>query len=123
MNERIKYLRKELLHYTMEEFGEHVGVSKGAVSNIENGSRSVTEQMFRSICREFGVREEWLRSGEGEPFGSHTRNENIATFANRVMKEEDENFKKRFVDALSHLNEDQWKAIEEICIMATKKED
>ena len=52
MNERIKFLRKELLHITMEEFGEHVGVSKGAISNIENGSRNVTEQMFKSLNSE-----------------------------------------------------------------------
>ena len=122
MNERIKYLRKELLHITMEEFGEHVGVSKGAISNIENGSRNVTEQMFKSICREFGVREEWLRFGEGEPFGSYTRNEKIAEFANSVMKEENENFKKRFINALAELNEEQWKVIEDLCIAATKKD-
>ena len=106
----------------MEEFGEHVGVSKGAISNIENGSRNVTEQMFKSICREFGVREEWLRLGEGEPFGSYTRNEKIAEFANSVMKEEDENFKKRFINALAELNEEQWKVIEDLCIAATKKD-
>ena len=122
MNERIKYLRKELLHITMEEFGEHVGVSKGAISNIENGSRNVTEQMFKSICREFGVREEWLRFGEGEPFGSYTRNEKIAEFANSVMKEENESFKKRFINALAELNEEQWKVIEDLCIAATKKD-
>ena len=122
MNERIKYLRKELLHITMEEFGEHVGVSKGAISNIENGSRNVTEQMFKSICREFGVREEWLRFGEGEPFGSYTKNEKIAEFANCIMKEENENFKKRFINALAELNEEQWKVIENLCIAATKKD-
>ena len=122
MNERIKFLRKELLHITMEEFGEHVGVSKGAISNIENGSRNVTEQMFKSICREFGVREEWLRFGEGEPFGSYTRNEKIAEFANSVMKEENESFKKRFINALAELNEEQWKVIEDLCIAATKKD-
>ena len=122
MNERIKFLRKELLHITMEEFGEHVGVSKGAISNIENGSRNVTEQMFKSICREFGVREEWLRFGEGEPFGSYTRNEKIAEFANSVMKEENENFKKRFINALAELSEEQWKVIEDLCIAATKKD-
>lgn len=67
MNERIKELRKAL-NLTMEKFGERVGVTRSAMSNIENGNRNLTEQMLRSICREFSVNEEWLRTGEGEMF-------------------------------------------------------
>lgn len=67
MNERIKQLRKEL-GLTLEKFGEKIGVGKTAISKIENGDRSVTDQMFKSICREFNVREEWLRTGEEPKF-------------------------------------------------------
>ena len=64
-NERIKQVRKSK-NLTLEAFGKRVGVKKAAISNIENGSRGVTTQMRRAICREFGVREEWLQYGEGE---------------------------------------------------------
>ena len=64
-NERVKELRKAR-ELTLEKFGERVGVTRGAMSAIENGHRGVTDQMRRSICREFGVREEWLRDGTGE---------------------------------------------------------
>ena len=64
-NERVKQLRKAK-GLTLEKFGERLGVSKAAISRIENGINSVTDQMRRSICREFGVREEWLRDGTGE---------------------------------------------------------
>ena len=67
MNERIKQLRKEL-GLTLDKFGEKIGVGKTAISKIENGDRSVTDQMFKSICREFNVREEWLRNGEEPMF-------------------------------------------------------
>lgn len=67
MNERIKELRKHL-NLTLEEFGKKVGVTKAAIGRIEKGERSVTDQMFLSICREFNVNEEWLRTGEGEMF-------------------------------------------------------
>lgn len=63
--DRIKELRKAR-GLTLEKFGERVGVGKSAISDIERGRNSVTDQMRRSICREFGVREEWLRGGEGE---------------------------------------------------------
>ena len=67
MNERIRNLRK-YLGLTMEKFGEQLGVGKTAISNIENGNRNVTEQMCKSICREFNVNEDWLRNGTGEMF-------------------------------------------------------
>ena len=56
------------MNLTLDAFGARVGVKKAAMSNIENGSRGVTDQMRRSICREFGVNEEWLLTGEGEMF-------------------------------------------------------
>ena len=67
MNERIRLLRKQL-GLTLEKFGEHLGVSKVAISRIENGINNVTDQISRSICREFNVNEEWLRNGTGEMF-------------------------------------------------------
>lgn len=67
IGERIKELRKSL-GLTLEEFGKKLGVGKSAISNIENGSRNLTDQMSLSIHREFNVREEWLRDGEGEMF-------------------------------------------------------
>lgn len=67
VGERIKELRKSL-GLTLEEFGKKLGVGKSAISNIENGSRNLTDQMSLSIHREFNVREEWLRDGAGEMF-------------------------------------------------------
>ena len=65
MKERVKELRKKL-GLTLEKFGEKLGVTKQTVSRIENGVNSITDQMFKSICREFNVNEEWLRNGTGE---------------------------------------------------------
>ena len=67
MNERIKAARKAL-GLTMEQFGRRVGLSKSAISLIESGKNGTTEQTVASICREFGVSEKWLRTGEGEMF-------------------------------------------------------
>lgn len=64
MNERVKELRKTL-DLTMEKFGEKLGVGKTAISKIEKGENNLSDQMFKSICREFNVNEEWLRTGEG----------------------------------------------------------
>lgn len=122
IGERILYLRKELLDITQDKFGGQLGVGKTAISKIEKGQVVLTDQMSKAICREFGVREEWLRNGEGEPFGSQTRNQRIQAFANQVMADEDEAFRKRLIDALAELNEDEWKVLEQIAINTTKKD-
>ena len=67
MNERIRELRKTL-GLTMEKFGKRIGVAKSTISNIENGNRTPTEHMKKSICREFNVDPYWLETGEGEMF-------------------------------------------------------
>lgn len=66
-NDRVKEIRKAL-GLTLEKFGEKVGVTKQTVSRIENGINNLTEQMTKSICREFGVDYMWLTTGDGEMF-------------------------------------------------------
>ena len=67
MNERIKKLRKTL-GLTLEKFGERLGVKRNSVSQWENGINNVSDQVRKSICREFGVNEEWLLKGSGPMF-------------------------------------------------------
>lgn len=67
--ERVKEVRKTL-NLTLEKFGEKLGVGKTAISNIEKGNRNLTEQMTKSICREFNVDYIWLTTGLGEMFVS-----------------------------------------------------
>lgn len=67
MKERIRELRKHL-NMTMDEFGARIGLSKAAISLIESGRNGARDQTIFAICREFGVNEHWLRTGEGEMF-------------------------------------------------------
>lgn len=114
--ERIKELRQALLSppLSQEEFGARIGVTKVAISMLENGRRSVTNQMMASICREFGVRMEWLRDGSGEPFETVPVDDEIQRLADDVMRESPESFKRRFVLALSKLTPDQWQTLSDI---------
>lgn len=67
MNERIKSVRKAL-KLSQDAFGEKLGMTGGGVSLLELGKRSVTEQVVKSICREFNVDYLWLTTGDGEMF-------------------------------------------------------
>lgn len=66
VNERIKKLRK-MLDLTQQEFGNRIGMKQNTIALIEKG-RNTSDQTIFSICREFNVNEEWLRSGTGEMF-------------------------------------------------------
>lgn len=68
INDRVYYLRKNEFSMTLEEFGQRIQMTKGAVSYMEKGNRVVSERTIKIICSEFNVNEKWLRTGEGEMF-------------------------------------------------------
>ena len=109
-NERVRALRKEL-GLTLQAFGDRLGVTRATVSRIENGVNNLSDQMVVSICREYGVSEEWLRDGVGEMFVPVTRNEKIARFAGELMKDETPDFRRQLVEILADLNDEQWNAL------------
>ena len=64
MNVRIKKIRKAM-HMTQDEFGKKIGLARNSIANYEIGRREPNNSVILSICREFGVNESWLRTGEG----------------------------------------------------------
>ena len=90
LNNRIKQLRKEL-GLTQEKFGEKLGLKKNSISQIENGVNSLTEQLSLSICREFHVNQEWLRTGEGEMFIPIPEEDEIAAYVEDLLSDDGEN--------------------------------
>lgn len=67
MNNRIKKLRREM-ELTQEKFGARIGVKGNTVAQWESGRNDPPDSAITFICKEFGVNEEWLRSGTGEMF-------------------------------------------------------
>ena len=65
--ERVKAVRKAL-GLTLDKFGDRLGVTKTAISNIEKDNRNLTEQMTKAICREYNVNYAWLTDELGEMF-------------------------------------------------------
>ena len=121
MNERLKLLRREL-QLNQTEFGNRLGLKQSAVANYENGTRQPLDTVITSICREFGVSEEWLRTGEGEMFVPRTKNQVITDFmADLIM--EDDSFKKRIIEALAQLDEKDWEELERIALKVLERKN
>lgn len=124
MSERIKELR-ERLNLSQEALGARVGVTRGAISRIENGTNSLTPAMILSLCREFNVREEWLREGTGEMFNELSQEEEVAYIVGQALPQAPDFIKDTFI-ALGKLSHDftpeDWQAVKKfIDALAGKK--
>ena len=67
VSDNIKKLRKEL-DLTQQAFADRIGIKQNSIALIESGKRNVSNLVLVTISREFGVRLEWLKTGEGEIF-------------------------------------------------------
>ena len=124
INERVRYLRKEKLHMTQEAFGSPLGLTRANIANIEAGRISVTERVVLGLCDKYNVDENWLINGIGDVFMELSREEYIAEFIGRVLKDKEDSFKKRYIEMLSKLDEDGWEALEKVAItMGSVKKD
>lgn len=85
MKDRIKQLRTEL-EYTQEEFAKRLGLARNSIANYEIGRREPTNAIITSICREFNVNEDWLRTGEGEMFKKRLPTDEIGDYVEELLE-------------------------------------
>lgn len=110
-NSRIKEVRKTV-GLTQEKFGERIGIKSNSLSQVENGVNSVSPQLRTAVCREFHVREDWLRTGEGEMFEERTDDQAIVDFAADLVNVDDDSFKKRLISAFARMDDATWAEFE-----------
>lgn len=87
-NERIKAIR-EYLQLTQEEFGNRIGSARNTIANYENGNRNPSNSVVLSICREFNVDENWLRTGNGEMLSEVPVEDEFFKAATQISKSSD----------------------------------
>ena len=98
---------------TKTDFAKRLGLSQPFVSKICTGDSNPSDRTITDICREFGVNEVWLRTGEGEPFKERSLEETIMRFAVQINKGSDD-FRKAYVAMLANLSDDGWKGLQEM---------
>ena len=103
MSERLKKLRKAL-DLTQQEFADRLGIKRNTVAQYEIGRNEPIDAVIISICREFDVNEEWLRTGKGDMFLPLDRNADIARLTKLLLNEESDSFKNRFFSMLANLS-------------------
>lgn len=120
MQNQIKELRSHVgLNQT--DFGARIGVKQSTIAGWETGQRIPPDSAIVSICREFHVDEHWLRTGDGKMFTAITRDEEVMAFVGDVMRGEEDNFRRRFLLALSRLPEERWADIEAFALQIAEE--
>lgn len=107
-NERVSQIRKDN-NLTLEEFGNRLGVSRSAISNIECGKRSVTNQMRVSIIKEFDVNETWFRTGDesGGRYIQKTEEDELSDLFAEIMSAPEDDSIRALARAFAKLTREQ----------------
>ena len=97
---------------TKTAFSDRINVSQAFVSQMCSGLKVPSDRTIADICREYDVNEEWLRTGQGDPYIQLSRDEELAQFFGDVMKGEDPDFRRRLLSVMSRLTTDEWALLE-----------
>ena len=111
---------------TKTAFSKKIGLSQPFVSQLASGDASPSDRTIVDICREFGVSEHWLRTGEGEMFVRLSREEEITKFAMSVVRGPNTEFQRDLLATMAKLEPAQWQLMEQmlddLIAQRTKKE-
>lgn len=86
IHERLRYLRKQL-NLTTRAFGAAINMSGGAITNMEKGTRNITERTIRDVCREYNVNPDWLINGTEPMFEDMTKELDIDDDVKQLAKQ------------------------------------
>lgn len=106
IHERLKQLRNTL-NLTTRAFGASINMSGGAITNMEKGTRNITERTIRDICREYNVNFDWLVHGFEPMFEDITNNLDIDDEVKQLaqqyslLNDSDRELIKKMIDSLA----------------------
>lgn len=111
MKDRIKKVRKDC-GLTQKEFAERLGIKQNTVASYEMGRIGVSDSVRISICREFGINEQWLRDGTGEMKIEDCQEERYASNVAKLQRTDDETII-RWANAIAETSPEVLKQVEE----------
>lgn len=106
IHDRLRHLREEL-NLTTRTFGAAINMSGGAITNMEKGTRNITERTIRDVCREYNVNADWLVNGIEPMFNDETGDMDIDDEVRQLVKqysllnESDRELVKKMIDSLA----------------------
>ena len=109
---------------TQQEFADKLKIKRPTIANYEADRVEPSSAVIAGICREYGVNEIWLRSGEGDMLQAMNEDEELAAYLGDVMNDEPASFRRRITMEMKNWTPEVWQMLEEICKrLATEKPD
>ena len=112
---RIKELRNSL-DLTQQKFADRLGIQRGIIGKYEVDVSAPSDAVISLICREFNVREAWLRDGTGEMLESKPRAEELGELVRKLLSDRPESFRSRLITSLLRFepSSPEWQVLENI---------
>lgn len=107
MNNRIKLIRKRA-DLSQDEFGKKIGITKSSVSLLESGKNNPSDQTIKLLCSEFGVNEDWLRTGAGGEENMYIPEDMMFLKNAGKLAKEKNKFKQFYLNMLMQLPDEYW---------------
>lgn len=120
MNYRIREIRKDN-NLTQTEFGERIGVKGNTITGYENGTRIPSDAIILSICREFNVNEDWLRTGQGEKYLRLSRKETVAAYVGKILGGKVTPMEETLIEFMAETSPQEWEELARIINRFTEK--
>lgn len=98
----LKKIRK-VLGLTQKELAKRLKMSQSQISAIEQGQRKINDRLIMQISLVFGLNEEWIRTGEGEPYPEGKKEDDILA---------NDSFLKAFLKAYEAMNQGEKETLE-----------
>lgn len=119
--DRIKEVRN-YFHVTQQEFADRIKVKRNTVATYEMGRSIPSDAAIALICKEYGINELWLRTGDGDMLIDNPKAIEISNLLSDLQKADENDFKCRLIAALARLDEKGWESLEHLVDMISEKE-
>lgn len=98
---------------SQEKFAKRIKRSRGEVANIIYDKVVPRDEIIAAVCAEFRIREEWLRTGEGDMAIADTERDKLQSFFADVLATAPDE-RSAFVAALADLPDAFWPLVAEL---------
>jgi len=112
IGERFELIINEL-HLKKSDIAKTAMISPAAVTYICNGTSNPSKQTVTLICKEYGINETWLLTGEGEMIAPASKEQEISQITAQLFSESDDSFRYKLIKLVSQMSEDEIKMCKE----------
>ena len=107
---------REVLNLTglsQEKFAKAINRSRGEIANIIYDKVTPRDEIINSVCSQFRINEQWLRTGEGEMQIADTQRDKLQNFFSDVLATAPDE-RSAFIAALADLPDEFWPLVADI---------